>query len=145
MASQISFLTVPRCNNISWKYPFLPQPFVHYTLQSICSLLSGNIPFLIRAGKTIILCQEQQLCKQSTSFSELLGPPKWDFPASLITISSKISLSVPASASYLFPPQNWKDSPLASGHDPTKPAGNTWIFCLPLLLGFIQSFVTSCN
>ena len=39
------FYNCPRCKNISWKYPSLPQPFVHYfhlTLQSMRFLLSGT-------------------------------------------------------------------------------------------------------
>ena len=45
MTSPKQLYNCPRCKNISWKYPFLPPPFVHYfhlTLQSMRSLLSGT-------------------------------------------------------------------------------------------------------
>ena len=147
MTSQNSFITIPRCKNNSWKYPSLPQPFVHYvhlTLQSIRSLLSGNIPFLIRLGRLFFSARNSNF-----ESKQHLSRHCWVLPNRIFQ-----RLSIPYLLRYLYLSQLLRRISflLRIGKTALRPQDtilqkpvqslDTWILCLPLLLGSVHP---SCN
>ena len=81
MTSPKQLYNCPRCKNISWKYPSLPPPFVHYfhlTLQSMRSLLSGTSLSISGLGRLFSSARNSNL--ESNIFLGIVGSSPIGFP-----------------------------------------------------------------